>query len=166
MDAQALRELQAPLKSRYQEAPESALITLTAEGRLGENLSCKVDTGRAIAEAGLHPATGGDGSQLCSGDMLLEALVACAGVTMNAVATALGIEKIDVADKGGYVVFGPDSRIDPLALVKLVQNDSRRYRLQGSNRLQLNDDLGDLERRFATIEDLLSLLAVKEGHDD
>lgn len=81
-------------------------------------------------------------------------------------ATALGIEKIDVADKGGYVVFGPDSRIDPLALVKLVQNDSRRYRLQGSNRLQLNDDLSDLERRFATIEDLLSLLAVKEGHDD
>ena len=81
-------------------------------------------------------------------------------------ATALGIEKIDVADKGGYVVFGPDSRIDPLALVKLVQNDSRRYRLQGSNRLQLSDDLGDLERRFATIEDLLSLLAVKEGHDD
>jgi transcription-repair coupling factor (superfamily II helicase) len=81
-------------------------------------------------------------------------------------ATALGIEKVDVADKGGYVVFGPDSRIDPLALVKLVQNDSKRYRLQGSNRLQLNDDLGDLERRFATIEILLSLLAGKEGHDD
>jgi transcription-repair coupling factor (superfamily II helicase) len=81
-------------------------------------------------------------------------------------ATALGIEKIDVADKGGYIVFGPDSRIDPLALVRLVQNDSLRYRLQGSNRLQLNEDLGDLERRFATIENLLSLLAVKEGHDD
>src|SRR4051795_2891064 len=92
MDRDTLRALQAPLKSAYKDDPTQALITLKATGTLGDNVSCKVDTGRAIAEAGLHPATGGDGSLLCSGDMLLEALVACAGVTLNAVATSLGIE--------------------------------------------------------------------------
>src|SRR4051812_774010 len=91
MDRDTLRALQAPLKSAYKDDPTQALITLKATGTLGENVSCKVDTGRALAEAGLHPATGGDGSLLCSGDMLLEALVACAGVTLNAVATALEI---------------------------------------------------------------------------
>src|SRR3954451_9885814 len=94
MDRDTLRELQAPLKSRYKDDPTQALITLKATGTLGDNVSCKVDTGRAIAEAGLHPATGGDGTLLCSGDMLLEALVACAGVTLGAVATAIGV-KID-----------------------------------------------------------------------
>ncbi len=84
--------MQAPLKSAYKDDPTQALITLKATGTLGENVSCKVDTGRAIAEAGLHPATGGDGSLLCSGDMLLEALVACAGVTLNAVATAIDVQ--------------------------------------------------------------------------
>src|SRR3954447_10043444 len=92
MDAQALKQLQAPLKERYRTEPESALVTLRATGELTEGISCSVDTGRAIAEAGLHPASGGDGSQLCSGDMLLEALAACAGVTLRAVATSLGIE--------------------------------------------------------------------------
>jgi uncharacterized OsmC-like protein len=92
MDRDALRALQAPLKDRYRDTPEDALITLEASGNLGEGISCSVQTGRALAEAGLHPATGGDGSLLCSGDMLLEALVACAGVTLKAVATALGIE--------------------------------------------------------------------------
>jgi uncharacterized OsmC-like protein len=93
MDGEALRGLQAPLKARYREAPEAALITLRAEGELGaESLTCKVDTGRALIEAGLHPATGGSGLEACSGDMLLEALVACAGVTLKAVSTALGIE--------------------------------------------------------------------------
>ena len=92
MDADQLRSLQAPLKARYRDEPEAALITLKASGRLGEEgITCKVETGRAIAEAGLHPATGGDGLSLCSGDMLLEALVACAGVTLKAVATALAI---------------------------------------------------------------------------
>ena len=91
MDSQALKELQAPLKQRYRDRPEAALVTLKAEGRLGEGLTCKLDTGQALVEAGLHPATGGDGQAACSGDMLLEALVACAGVTLNAVATALGI---------------------------------------------------------------------------
>jgi uncharacterized OsmC-like protein len=87
-----LREVQAPLKDRYKADPAAALVTLSAEGVLGDGVSCSVQTGRAIAEAGLHPATGGDGSMLCSGDMLLEALVACAGVTLRAVATSLGIE--------------------------------------------------------------------------
>jgi uncharacterized OsmC-like protein len=92
MDAGALRAMQAPLKQRYRDDPAAALITLRAEGRLGEGVSCRVDTGRALVEAGLHPATGGSGLQVCSGDMLLQALVACAGVTLSAVATALGIE--------------------------------------------------------------------------
>jgi len=93
MDAQALRAMQAPIKERYREAPEAALITLRAKGRLDEqSIACKVETGRALAVAGLHPATGGSGLELCSGDMLLEALVACAGVTLKAVATALGID--------------------------------------------------------------------------
>ncbi len=92
MDSEQLRTLQAPLKSEYKEHPDRALITLRASGVLGdETITCKVETGRAIAEAGLHPATGGDGLSLCSGDMLLEALVACAGVTLKAVATALAI---------------------------------------------------------------------------
>ena len=95
MNADELKRLQAPLKQQYREAPEAALITLKASGSIGEGITCKVDTGRAIAEAGLHPATGGDGSKLCSGDMLLEALVACAGVTLNAVATAIGVELRD-----------------------------------------------------------------------
>jgi uncharacterized OsmC-like protein len=92
MDAAALRALQAPIKERYKADPGTALITLRAKGRLNEaNIACKVETGRALAVAGLHPATGGTGLELCSGDMLLEALVACAGVTLKAVATALGI---------------------------------------------------------------------------
>src|SRR6202007_3131818 len=88
---------QAPLKERYREAPDAALITLRAQARLGEDVTCKVETGKALVSAGLHPATGGSGLAACSGDMLLEALAACAGVTMNAVATALGIELRDAA---------------------------------------------------------------------
>src|SRR6266496_985507 len=95
MNAEDLRSVQAPLKERYRQAPEAALITLRAQGRLGEGVSCKIETGKALVVAGLHPATGGTGLSACSGDMLLEALVACAGVTMNAVATALGVELRD-----------------------------------------------------------------------
>src|SRR5437660_3233637 len=92
MDSTALRELQAPLKAKYREDPGTALVTLRAEGELAKGvIACKVETGRALVEAGLHPATGGSGLEACSGDMLLEALVACAGVTLKAVATALGI---------------------------------------------------------------------------
>jgi uncharacterized OsmC-like protein len=93
MDAQALRQMQAPLKSRYRSDPAAALVTLRTRGALdGATLTCKAETGKALVEAGLHPATGGDGQSACSGDMLLEALAACAGVTLRAVATALGIE--------------------------------------------------------------------------
>lgn len=99
MKAEDLREMQAPFKALYRDVPEKAIITLKAKGELGgEGITCKVDTGRALVEAGLHPASGGDGLSLCSGDMLLEALVACAGVTMKAVATALGLPL-----KGGTV---------------------------------------------------------------
>jgi uncharacterized OsmC-like protein len=95
MDADSLKALQAPLKQRYREKPETALITLRAAGRLGDGVTCRIDTGKALVEAGLHPATGGNGLVACSGDMLLEALVACAGVTLGAVAAALGLNLRD-----------------------------------------------------------------------
>jgi uncharacterized OsmC-like protein len=95
MNAEELKALQAPIKERYRNEPGAAVVTLRAEGRIGEGIACRVDTGRALVEAGLHPATGGSGMQACSGDMLLEALVACAGVTLKAVATALGINMRD-----------------------------------------------------------------------
>ena len=98
MEREELRAVQAPLKERYRSEPEAALVTLSATGSLGEGVSCSLKTGGALAEAGLHPASGGDGSLLCSGDMLLEALVACAGVTLRAVATSL-----DIAVAGGQV---------------------------------------------------------------
>ena len=91
MDADELRSLQAPLKAQYREQPETALVTLHAEGRIGENITCKLETGKSRVAAGLHPATGGDGKSACSADMLLEALVGCAGVTLSAVATAMNI---------------------------------------------------------------------------
>jgi uncharacterized OsmC-like protein len=92
MNQLELKSLQAPLKEKYRNEPGSAIITLKAVGKIGEGISCKIETGRSMTEAGLHPATGGTGLQICSGDMLLEALVACAGVTMQAVSTAIGIE--------------------------------------------------------------------------
>lgn len=95
MKSEQLRAVQAPLKELYKERPEAALITLKAEGHLAAGVTCNVETGKALVAAGLHPATGGDGLSACSGDMLLEALVACAGVTLNAVATALGIDVRD-----------------------------------------------------------------------
>jgi uncharacterized OsmC-like protein len=95
MNATELKALQAPLKEQYRNQPETGIVTLKTAGNIGEGISCKVSTGKAIAEAGLHPATGGTGLQVCSGDMLLEALVACAGVTLKAVATATGIDITD-----------------------------------------------------------------------
>ncbi len=95
MNTDELRSLQAPVKDRYRQHPETALVTFQAKGRIGEGISCKIETGKARVEAGLHPATGGDGLSACSADMLLEALVGCAGVTLRAVATALGIQLRD-----------------------------------------------------------------------
>lgn len=95
MDTEELKEIQAPLKQQYIERPESASITLSAKSRIGEGITCKVETGKSLVEAGLHPATGGSGLSACSGDMLLEALVACAGVTLGAVATSIGVELRD-----------------------------------------------------------------------
>jgi uncharacterized OsmC-like protein len=95
MQSEQLRALQEPLKQEYRERPESALITLKAHARIGEGITCKVETGKGLVEAGLHPATGGDGLSACSGDMLLEALAACAGVTLRAVATAIGVDLRD-----------------------------------------------------------------------
>jgi uncharacterized OsmC-like protein len=92
MNSQDIKSIQAPIKEKYREQPDSATITLKAQGKIGEGISCKVETGKAFAEAGLHPATGGNGLLVCSGDMLLEALVACAGVTLSAVSTAFGVD--------------------------------------------------------------------------
>ena len=97
MKVEELKATQAPLKELYRTSPRDALVTLKAKGRLGEGVTCKIETGKALVAAGLHPATGGNGLSACSGDMLLEALVACAGVTLNAVATALGIELRDAS---------------------------------------------------------------------
>lgn len=95
MNSEELKSLQAPLKEKYREQPHAAIITLKAQGKIGDGISCKVETGRALVEAGLHPATGGDGMLACSGDLLLEALVACAGVTLRAVSTAIGVDLRD-----------------------------------------------------------------------
>lgn len=92
MNSEELKKIQDPIKEKYREHPNAAIITLKAQGKIGEGISCKVETGRALAEAGLHPATGGNGTLACSGDMLLEALVACAGVTLSAVSTAIGVD--------------------------------------------------------------------------
>lgn len=103
MKTEELRALQAPLKQKYREEPDVAVITLKAQGRIDEGITCNVETGRALVKAGLHPATGGDGFAVCSGDMLLEALVACAGVTLNAVATAIEVEL-----QGGTIIAEGD----------------------------------------------------------
>ena len=95
MKAEELKSLQAPLKQKYKDQPETAVVILKAHAQIGEGITCKIETGNALVEAGLHPATGGDGLSLCSGDMLLEALVACAGVTLRAVATAIGVNLHD-----------------------------------------------------------------------
>ena len=148
MNADDLRALQAPLKTRYKDAPAAALITLTAEGNLDDQeIACSVETGKALVKAGLHPATGGDGSFACSGDMLLQALAACAGVTLKAVATALGIDlksgkvrcegDLDFrgtlgVDKGAPVgfrsirlAFDLDTDADEAAVAKLIQLTER-----------------------------------------
>lgn len=117
MDGDALRAIQAPIKERYRDEPDAALVTLRAEGVLGQDVSCSVQTGRALVEAGLHPASGGDGTFACSGDMLLEALAACAGVTMMAVATSLGIAVTGVVRAEGDLDFRGTLGVDKEAPV-------------------------------------------------
>src|SRR6202790_1677041 len=141
MNADELRSLQAPIKEGYRQRPEAALVTLRAEGRIGEGVTCKIETGKALVEAGLHPATGGDGLSACSGDMLLEALVACAGVTLGAVATALGIELRDAT-------FRAEGHLDfrgTLGVSKDVPVGFEQIRLQ----FDLDTDAG--EEQLATL---------------
>lgn len=146
MDAEELGALQAPLKARYRAHPEQARVTLRAEGDLGEGIACRVDTGRALVEAGLHPATGGDGSQACSGDMLLEALAACAGVTLRAVATAFGVEI-----RGGTVLAEGDLDFrGTLGIDKDCPVGFGEIRLQFT--LDTNADAQTLDRILAVTE--------------
>lgn len=144
MDRDELRTIQAPLKERYEDEPEAALVTLSADGTLGEGVSCSVNTGRALAEAGLHPASGGDGSLLCSGDMLLEALAACAGVTLRAVATSLGI----AVESGTIHAEGDLDFRGTLAVAREAPVGFRAIRL----RFELESDAGEEE-----LETLLKL---------
>ena len=147
MDANELRAMQAPIKDRYREDPTSAVITLRAGGELGEGVSCNVQTGKALVEAGLHPATGGDGTQACSGDMLLEALAACAGVTMRSVATARGLSVRGTVTAEGDLDFRGTLGVDRDAPVGF-----REIRL----RFDLDSD--------ASEEDLAALLATTERY--
>ena len=141
MNSEELRSIQAPLKERYREAPDAARITLRAQGRVGEGVSCRIETGKALVVAGLHPATGGNGQAACSGDMLLEALVACAGVTLNAVATALGIELRD----GSLLAEGDLDFRGTLGLSKEVPVGFQNIRL----RFSLDTDAS--EEQLATL---------------
>ena len=148
MKAEELRSIQAPLKEHYKKEPDIAVITLKASGRLGEGITCKVETGKALIDAGLHKATGGDGIHICSGDLLLEALVACAGVTLNAVATAIGV---NIEDGIVYAEGDIDFR-GTLAVSKEVPVGFKNIRLN----FKLNSD--------ATEEQLASLLKLTERY--
>lgn len=135
MNSEDLRAKQAPLKELYKSEPSAALLTLKAHGQLGEGVTCSVQTGKALVEAGLHPATGGTGMSVCSGDMLLQALVACAGVTLNAVATALGIEIRD----GRVLAEGDLDFRGTLGVMKDVPVGFQNIRL----RFELDTDASD-----------------------
>ncbi|HEX5055165.1 MAG TPA: OsmC family protein [Gammaproteobacteria bacterium] len=148
MKMEELRAMQAPLKEHYREQPQAALMTLHADGKLGEGVTCSVETGKALVKAGLHPATGGSGLSACSGDMLLQALVACAGVTLNAVATALGIEiRAGSVRAEGDLDFRGTLGVDKTAPV-------------GFQRIRLNFDL----QTDATAEQLATLLKLTERY--
>jgi uncharacterized OsmC-like protein len=166
MDRSALQAVQQPLKARYRDQPETAVVTLRAEGRLGEGISCSVNTGRAIADAGLHPATGGDGTELCSGDMLLEALTACAGVTLKAVATSIGVDV-----RGGVVKAEGDVDFrGTLAVAKDAPVGFREIRL----RFDLDSDASDddlatlirlTERYCVVLQTLATTPPITVGHE-
>ncbi len=151
MDSTELKELQAPLKQQYTDAPQTAVITMRAESHVTEGIACKVETGRQLAEAGLHPAAGGDGSQLCSGDMLLEALVACAGVTLKAVATAMGINLTDASvhaegdlDFRGTLAVNRDAKVG-------FRDIRLRFALQSDAPAESLDKLIQLTERYCVV---------------
>jgi len=151
MNADELRATQAPLKARYKEDAAAAIVTLRAQGRLGEGVTCKVETGKGLVNAGLHPATGGNGLAACSGDMLLEALVACAGVTLNAVATALGIELRDATlEAEGDLDFRGTLGVDKAAPVGF-QNIRLRFVLDTDASEDELDTLLKLTERYCVV---------------
>jgi uncharacterized OsmC-like protein len=150
MQAEELRAIQAPLKERYREEPDAAVVTLSASGTLGEGVTCSVETGRALAVAGLHPATGGDGTALCSGDMLLEALVACAGVTMRAVASSLGLAVDGTATAEGDIDFRGTLGVDRDAPVGF-RSIRLRFDLDTDADQEQVDKLVELTERYCVV---------------
>jgi uncharacterized OsmC-like protein len=162
MKSEELRSIQAPLKEQYRKEPEAALVTLKASGHLGEGITCKIETGKAIVEAGLHPATGGNGFHICSGDLLLDALVACAGVTFNAVATAIGI---DIKDGMVYAEGDLDFR-GTLAVSKEIPVGFKEIRLNfklvtDASEQQLAELLKLTERYCVVYQTLLNSPAMR-----
>ena len=154
--AKQLREIQEPLKTKYRATPEAALVTLSAKAKIGEGITCKIQTGKALVEAGLHPATGGDGIAACSGDMLLESLAACAGVTLKAVATAIDF---DLRDATVYVDGDLDFRgtlsVDKEAPVGF-KNITVRFDLQSGENQERIDSLIKLTERFCVVYQTLA----------
>jgi len=156
MNSEELKAIQSPLKQKYKDQPQSALVTLKAQGKIGEGITCKIETGKALVEAGLHPATGGDGLTLCSGDMLLESLVACAGVTLRAVATSIGV---DLKDATVYVEGDLDVR-GTLSVSKDApvgfKNIRLRFELESNANQEQLDTLIKLTERFCVVYQTLS----------
>src|SRR5262245_37641230 len=163
MQADELRAVQAPLKERYREDPGAAVVTLSASGKLGDGVTCSVATGRGVAVAGLHPATGGDGEELCSADMLPEALVACAGVTMRAVATSLGIAVDGTATAAGDLDFRGTLGVDRDAPVGF-RSIRLRFDLETDADREQVDKLVQLTERYCVV--LQSLTGSAQLHVD
>ena len=156
MNAEELKALQAPLKQKYKEQPAAAIVTLRARSRIGDGITCKLETCRALVEAGLHPATGGDGLSACSGDMLLEALVACAGVTLRAVATALGIELRDATVSAeGDLDFRGTLAVDKTAPVGF-QNIRLKFDLESDATPEQRASLMKLTERYCVVYQTLT----------
>ncbi len=150
MEQDALRSIQAPLKERYRDDAEAALVVLEASGALGEGVTCSVETGRALVQAGLHPASGGDGLSACSGDMLLQALVACAGVTMQAVATSLGIVVSGSVHAEGELDFRGTLAVDRQAPVGF-RAIRLRFELDSDASQEQLDTLLELTERYCVV---------------
>ena len=156
MNSEKLKAIQSPLKQKYKQQPQAALITLKAKGRIGEGITCKVETGKALVEAGLHPATGGDGLSLCSGDMLLESLVACAGVTLRAVATSIGIALKDATvSVEGDLDFRGTLSVSKEAPVGF-KNIRLRFDLESNANQEQLDSLIKLTERYCVVFQTLS----------